>query len=303
MEQSSEVKPPVSRSFSLPPLPALWRASQGATWVLAGRPAPVVIMVGMALTAIAIVNAVGLAQTAPWLMRQGASGGDWFNLSALSIADPYAVRAYRWSPPAAWIWATAVVPMGLPLWQALHLGALVLLRDWRVILLALVSWAFWQDLANGNVMTFVLVSAWWALRGNSVGTLAFLALSVLVPRPLMLPVLAWLLVQQPRARLWFPLLAVLVIGLALASGQMGDWMGRTLITGREELDSIWNIGPSRIIGPIWIPVGLVLAAALAWRGWLGIASVVIGPYLFPYYLLMGLLDVPRLVSPRAPRAR
>jgi hypothetical protein len=303
MKQSTEVEPPVNRSFSLAPVGTLQRASRGAMSVVAGRPVPVLMLVGVALVPLAAVNAVGLAQTGLWLIRHGGTGGDWLNLSALSVADPYAVEAYRWSPPAAWIWATAVVPLGLPLWQALHLGALMLLRDWRVILLALLSWAFWQDLANGNVMTFVVVSAWWALRGNTVGAVAFLALSVLVPRPLMLPVLAWLLVKQPRVRLWFAFLAVLVIGLALASGQMGDWMERTLVTGRDELGSIWNIGPSRIIGPIWVPIGIGLAAALAMKGWLGIASVVIGPYLFPYYMLMGLLDVPRLLPGGASRVR
>lgn len=303
MERSPEVRAPVHARTSLSPISLLTRAWHRGRSVIAGRSVPVLILVGVVLLPLAAVNAVGLAQTALWLIRHGGTGGDWSTLSALSLADPYAVGGFRWSPPAAWIWATAVVPLGLPLWQALHLVVLALVRDWRVIGLALLSWAFWQDLANGNVMTLVVVSAWWALRGSTAGTVAFLALSVLVPRPLMLPVLAWLLVKRPQARLWFALLAVLVIGLALASGQMGDWVERLLVTGRDELSSMWNIGPSKLIGPVWIPIGVALAAVLAWKGWLGISSVVIGPYLFPYYMLMGLLDVPRLVGDRASRAR
>ena len=241
----------------------------------------------------AAMNALGMAQTALWLIRHGGEGGDWLNLSALPLAAPYSVGGLRWSPPAGWIWTIAVVPLGLPLWQALHLAALALVRDWRVIGLALLSWAFWQDLANGNLMTLVFVSAWWAIRGNTAGTVAFLALSVLVPRPLMIPVLVWLLVTQPRTRLWFALLAVLMVALALASGQMDDWVERLRI---DEMGSMWNIGPSRLIGPLWVPIAVALSTALAWKGWLGVASVVISPYIFPYYMLMGLLDLPRLLD-------
>ena len=281
----------------------LSRASNEARSFVAGQPRSVVILVGVAMVALVAVNAVGLAQTLLWLIRHHGSGGDWQNLAGLPVADPYAIAGFRWSPPAAWIWAMTVVPLGLPAWQALHLVALVLLRDWRVIILALLSWAFWQDLANGNLLTFVLVSAWWALKGSTVGAVAFLALCVLVPRPLMLPVMGWLLVREPRVRPWFVLLVLSVIIPSLAAGQMGDWVGRLIATGQNELSSIWNIGPSKLIGAFWIPIGLSLAAAFAWKGWLGIASVVISPYLFPYYLLMGLLDLPRVLAGRAPAAR
>lgn len=268
------------------------------TWVaslLASVPVPVLTLVAIALVPLAAINAVGLAQTALWLVRHGGTGGDWEVLRHLTLADPYAVPGYRWSPPAAWIVATLIVPLGLPLWQLLHLPALALIRDWRVIVLALVSWAFWQDLANGNLMVLVLVSAWWTLRDSRAGTVGFLALSVLVPRPLMLPVLAWVLLKKPWARLWFAGIAIVVIAASVASGQMGPWIERLFSTGQSELVTMWNIGPSRLIGAVWIPIGLALAAALAARGWLGLASVVISPYLFPYYMLMALLDVPRLL--------
>ena len=148
-------------------------------------------------------------------------------------------------------------------------------------------------------MTFVVVSAWWALRGNSFATGAYLALSVLVPRPLMLPVLAWLLWKRRSARLWFLAISVLVVGLALVSGQWAGWVDRMIITGRDELSTVWNIGPSRLLDLLWIPLGLSLAIGLAWKGWLGMASIVISPYLFPYYMLMGLLDTPRLLGDRS----
>lgn len=292
----------------LPPFPRTSAATRGPraratgwarAWVesvLAGVPVAVLALVAIALVPLVAINAVGLAQTALWLVRHGGAGGDWEVLSQLTLADPYAVPGYRWSPPAAWLWSTLIYPLGLPLWQLLHLAALALVRDWRVIVLALVSWAFWQDLANGNLMVFVLLAAWWTLRGSRAGTVGFLALSVLVPRPLMLPVLAWILLKKSWARPWFGGIAIVVIALSLASGQMGPWLERLFVTGQSELVTIWNIGPSRLIGAAWIPAGFGLAAVLAAKGWLGMASVVISPYLFPYYMLMALLDVPRLLG-------
>lgn len=262
-----------------------------------GRSSVALLMASIGLLALVAINCVGLAQTFLWLVRYGG-GGDWIVLQLLSADDPYAVGGFRWSPPAAWIWATAVVPLGLPLWQLFHLAALALIRDWRVIAIALLSWAFWQDVANGNVMTFVVVSAWWALRGNPAGMVTYLALSVLIPRPLMIPVLIWLLWKRASARFWFVGFAALVVVLAILSGQFGDWVERMIVTGRDELASIWNIGASRLLGPVWIPIGILSAAVLAWKGWLGLASIVISPYLFPYYGLMGLLDVPRLLGDR-----
>jgi hypothetical protein len=259
-------------------------------------PAPLVAAGAIAVLAFGAMNAIGLAQTFLWLIRHGGEGGDWSNLVAASPAEPYAVGGYRWSPAAAWLWLAVVAPLGLHLWQLLHLVILALVRDWRIIGLALLSWAFWQDLANGNVLTLVLVLAWWALRGSSLAIVGFVVLSVLVPRPLMIPVLVVLLIERPWAR-WALLGAtVIVVGQALAVGQLDEWLQRMLVTGQSELASPWNIGPSRLLGPIWIPIGAALAAAFAWKGWVGTASVVISPYLFPYYLLMALLDVPRLVG-------
>ncbi|HJP71971.1 MAG TPA: hypothetical protein VJ975_09660 [Candidatus Limnocylindria bacterium] len=292
MNETSETRPS-------PPIPSLsWtqRARDEASAVTRGRPVAALLLVAVALVPLAIVNAIGLAQTALWLIREGAANGDWSNLSAVTIQDPYAAAGFRWSPPAAWLLATLIVPLGLPIWQVLHLIGVALTRDWRVIAVALLSWPFWQDLANGNVMIFVVLAAWWALAGNRFAAVAFIALAVLIPRPLMLPVLGWLLLRQPWTRLWFVGLAVAVFGLSLVAGQLDDFAERLLVTGSSELSTIWNIGPSRLLGPAWIPIGIALAAALAWKGWLGLASVVISPYLFPYYALMALLDVPRLLG-------
>jgi hypothetical protein len=241
-------------------------------------------------------NALGLAQTTLWLVRHGGENGDWFGMANLTLDDPYGrYEGFRWSPPAAWLWVLVVQPIGLLAWRLLHLVALALTRDRVVIIAGLLSWAFWQDFANGNIVTFVLLAAWWAIRGNTFATVGYLALCALVPRPLMLPVLAWLLWTRPATRIWFAAIAVGVIGLSAISGQLDEWVTRLVATSNE-LASPWNIGPSAILGPVWIPIGVALAVLLARRGWLGLASLAITPYVFAYYLLIVLLDVPKFLA-------
>ena len=79
----------------------------------------------------------------------------------------------RYSPLLAYFFA-AVTPIGYWGWTALHFVALLGLPR-RVALVALVSFPFWQDIYNGGVMTFILVSAVAALSGSRAGTVAFLA--------------------------------------------------------------------------------------------------------------------------------
>jgi len=66
----------------------------------------------------------------------------------------------------------------------------------------------------------------------------------------------------------------------------------------------FNWLPSRFIGMAWVPVGVALAAWLTLRGRLGLASVVISPYLLANYWLMLLLEarpLARASQPDRPR--
>jgi len=47
------------------------------------------------------------------------------------------------------------------------------------------------------------------------------------------------------------------------------------------------------MGSLWVPIGLVLAAWLTWRGRLGFASLAASPYWLPYYLFMPFLELRR----------
>jgi hypothetical protein len=138
-------------------------------------------------------------------------------------------------------------------------------------------------------MIFVAVTAVWAVRGNGPATALFLALSVLVPRPLMLPLAAWLLWNRPAWRVPFVAFFLVHAAAVVAVGYATDWL-MALTTVEAELTSDFNFGPSTIIGAFWIPIGAALAIWLTWRGRLGLASLAASPYWLPYYFLMLLLE-------------
>jgi hypothetical protein len=201
--------------------------------------------------------------------------------------------AFRYSPLLAFAFA-AISPLGVVLWRSLHLallGTMVIVDRslWKVASLALVAWPFWFDVEAGNLLTFVLVAGALALRGNRVGIAIFLGLALLVPRPLMLPLVAWILWQH---RVWrVPFVGMLTVAAiaTLLTGQAGDWL-RVLLASAEETSSVLNFGPSRVIGILWLPIGLVLAAVLLWRRRIGLASLVASPYWLPYYFVVLLWD-------------
>jgi hypothetical protein len=224
---------------------------------------------------------------------------DWNELvQAATSSNPYTADGFRWSPVAAWILGF-LVPLGIGAWRLLHFAALLVLRDWRVIALVLVSFPFWVDMVSGNVLVFAFVAAWAAIRGSRAGGLIFLAMVMLMPRPLFVPVTAWLLWKHPALRI--PMAALLLgsVALVASSGLGPEWIGRLASSG-SELGHPQNIAPSRWIGAAWIPIGALLAVVLTWRGRLGLASLAASPYLFAYYLLFGFLELaPRLSARRA----
>lgn len=249
-----------------------------------------------------------LTWDAYWIVRQfinmalawSGAAVDWHHLSTASrLSNPYDSEYFRWSPVAAWLLAP-VIALGVTGWRVLQLVAVVGFRDWRVILVILASAPFWMDVTSGQAITFVALAAWHAVRGSRLGTWAFFALALLMPRPLMLPVLIWLLWKRPEARLWFAGLLLVNVVLVLVSGHALDWAQRLLTTGPEELHHVNNLGPSRFIGALWVPIGLALAAFFTWRGRLGLASLAASPYVFPYYLMMLVLEFePRRLFDRA----
>jgi hypothetical protein len=257
-------------------------------WWLVVLPALVVLAILNLVAVAGLINAA-LHRAVPMDWQDFRTAGERISsgLSPYVVLPPY---TFRWSPLAAWILLplTAVGPIP---WLAAQFGVLLALPR-RVALVALLTFPFWADVFEGNIMTFTLVLAVLALRGSRAASLAYLALVMLVPRPLMVPVALWLLWKRPELRIpTAAIFAVEAIGVAL-SGFGWEWLGKLASSGGEI--ALHNSGPSAIIGIWWIPIGLVLGAYLLWRGRLGFASLAVSPYLILYYWIFALLElVPR----------
>lgn len=263
----------------------------------AHRPAPQ--WPAFALLALALLSAPLIFITPTF------TGEDWDVIRrgaelALSGQSPFLEPKYRWSPVAAWLTAPLLL---LPYWAwiALHVGAVLAFRDRWAVVIALVSWPFWQDAGVGNVLTFVVLAAWWALRGNRPAGLIYLAFCLLMPRPLMLPAAAWLLWKDPGLRLPFVAMLTIQAALALVTGHALEWLGVLAHAGVVDMTNPYAIGPSRLIGAAWLVIGIPLAAVLAWKGRVGLAGLAASPYWLPYYLLFPLLELnrPRNAAPVA----
>jgi hypothetical protein len=264
-------------------LPATWRLPG---WCLRRSP---LWFAGLSL--------IGAASVLLMIYSPTFTGEDWSAIRhgaelVVGGQSPYIEPLYRWSPVAAWL---SVPLLTLPYWAwvALHVVALAAFRDVRIFILGLVAWPFWQDAGVGNVLIFVVLAAWWALRGNRWATWAYLLMVLLMPRPLMLPVAAWLLWQDRS--LWLPFAcfaAASVLG-AFATGYGFEWAGVLAHAGAVDMANPYQIGPSLLIGSAWLLIGIPLAAVLTWRGRLGLAALAASPYWLPYYLLFGLLELRR----------
>ena len=197
---------------------------------------------------------------------------------------------YRYSPLFAWL-MVPVTAMGIAAWRLLHLAVLTVL-PWRLALLTMLTWPFWEDVWHGNMMTFVFVSGFLALRGSRLGAASFLVLALLVPRPLMLPLLSWLIWKRPAWRgAGFAIVAVMA-ALTVATGYAVPFV-EALSRSANESHLLLNPLPSRFIGFWWLLVGVPIAAWLVWKGRIGWASLAASPYIWPYHGLMLLLETTR----------
>lgn len=247
------------------------------------------------LTLFVLLNVASMVNILPQLPTWGGRAGDWYHWGQVDIHDPYAWEWVRWSPPAVWLQAT-VQPWAYPVVFAANLLSLLLL-PWRVALVFLLFWPFWSAQLQGSFMPMIVVAAWNALEGKRWAVVAFCCVAVLIPRPLMLPVLGVLLWRYPAARWALLGTTVFVVSYSLAVGQMDDWVARMLTVGA---DQPFNVSPSALIGAWWYLIGFALAGWLTWKGWYGLASLAISPYLLTYYLSIALVDLKRSSKSRPP---
>lgn len=248
------------------------------------------------------LNASLTLETVGDMMRQDTAG-DWRVLSAAAThgVSPglYEGRLYQWSPLLVPI-LQLLEPLGVTGWRVLHVVGALAMPTWTLRVLLLASWPFWFDFSVGNVLTLIALSAAWAIRGSMPASLAYLALTLLIPRPLVLPLAAWLLWRRPGVRLPFILLALAIGSLTVGTGLAGEWLS-ALMTSATSVGP-WsaggggwdfNVGPSRVLGVWWLVIGIPVAVWLTLRGQVGLAGLAASPYWLPYYLMFAFLPVAR----------
>lgn len=253
----------------------------------------IVLIVANILYSVAFVLIEGsLARDWRVLERAAATAGT----AALYQYD--AQTTYVWSPVAAYP-LKLLVPLGVTLGRALLIGAALALPTWRLRAFVLVSIPFWADISTGNVTILVFVASIWALRGSRIGTLAFFALALLIPRPLLVPTALWILWKRPAWRLPVAIMFVAHAALVWWTGLGVTWAETAIRIGPELLPNLSNLSPSRFVGLWWLVLGIPLGAWFFFRGRLGWAGLAVSPYIWPYYLYWLL---PEANSPRANRA-
>lgn len=217
---------------------------------------------------------------------------------------------FIYSPVLAWMLAP-VLSLGFWPYVVLHIASAALVRSVSFAALMLVSWGFWFDTVGANTMTFVVVAGALALRGSRWGALAYLALCLLMPRPVQLPLAVWLLWKDRTLRGPFAGLFAAHAVLVLWTGYGGEWITAMVAYGS---DPNYDVGLSALLGHWWLLVGVPLAAWLTVKGRPGWAGLALSPYVLPQYTLVVLWEVLRLgdlhpvgrhavVSPSARRIR
>lgn len=217
---------------------------------------------------------------------------------------------FRYTPIGALLFAPLVpLPPDVAAWAWLGTKLVILAvaaawlaqgwpRDRRALIIGLVLLfpPVIHDLVIGNVSTLTLlvliaVARWPGVRSG----IAIGLLTVLMPKPHLIPVLAFLVVTRRRDAL--VAVATVVTGTAVGLAIFGPdpWLA-FIGTLREPLERTFtaNVGWSSLLGPAGVIIGLVLAAvafaaAVLVGGSRGyglsiISGILAGPYTFIHYL-------------------
>jgi len=213
-------------------------------------------------------------------------------LSPYGFALPPIGALFRYSP----VFAAGMAPLsGLPFaWVAL---------GWRLVELALLAISVrglgWLgvaivlnplvvlDLSVANVGTLFLAAMIMVVRWPSARTVtAYAILVLLIPKPTLLPVLAWGL-WRVRAS-WLPVAGVGVAGLAMVL--LVPDFGHAILSGDRIFGMLQNLAflPAWLVA-ILMASSVVLTVASVRPRLLGPASVLASPYYFSYSLVPLLL--------------
>jgi len=250
--------------------------------------------------------------------------------AARALDDP--ATLYQWSDTYTFRYTPLGALFFVPLVPLSETGAVWAWLVFKVVLLVVVAWWFtraWpadrrvllalmvlafppaiHDLVLGNVsvltlLVFLAVARWQDPRGG----VAIGLLTVLMPKPYLFPVLAYLAIRRPRD--FLASLATIAVGLAIGLLIFGPdpWLA-FVDSLREPLGRTFtaNVGFSGLFGPIGVVIGLVVGAVVVVAGMLLggsrgyglsiIGGIAMGPYTFIHYLVGTLVAVEPVLRTR-----
>jgi Glycosyltransferase family 87 len=259
---------------------------------------------------------VGLATLATWWPWS------WVNLDGdrmlaasrmfLDGGDIYSIPGYLYSPLAPILTAPlAIVPFGLAILFIVKLEIVVGYTGTRygfaLALVVLISPPITSDLILGNINLLLVAAAMWAIARNDVPSGAvFGVLFAAFPKPMLLPILLWLVLFRRRAAIgWIAgfttssAVGVLIAGPAAYSA----FVGLLLRGGDVGARFVGNAGLTFIDPTAGVVVGLTAVAVFLWSlracdpptslVFAATAGMLVGTYqpLYSAQLLLGILPV------------
>lgn len=263
---------------------------------LGGRVRTPSLLLLLPLAVLAAYSLLHIAHLLPLIVSQPVPP-DWgqHRIAAERIssgASPYFIEdwyRFRWSPVGAWL-MVPITAVGPWVWAAAQFSALLTLPR-RLAFVTLLAFPFWADVQAGNILVFTFVAAFHAMRGNAWAGGLFVAMALIVPRPLVLPLLAWLAWKQPSWRLPMLVAALASVAAAVVTGYHAEWLAMLIVTSGEEAH---RFGAQLLPG--WPLTGVALATLLTALGYPAAAGFALQPYWLPYYGLLLLVDISTLTK-------
>lgn len=230
------------------------------------------------------LGVVGLVSWADWNALWAGRDLERYMAGATGLwtsLDPYTGTGYLYSPAYALLVSPLTIlpfPVTLALWRIAEVAVLIVavrgtVLGWGVFLF---PWFWGSELVGANMMGFAAAAMIAVIRWPSVRSVALYALMVaLVPKPAFLPVLAYGFVVVPEARRWVVLIGAFGLVQLLWPGYL-----HAMLSGNEGYMANWR-------WPWWVTVTGVGVAAVGiwWPRLLGVAAVMVTPYVFVYQLM------------------
>jgi hypothetical protein len=181
---------------------------------------------------------------------------------ALAGADIYSDPSFLYGPLAAILAAPlAAIPplLGHVVWLAIH--AVVVLWLGRRLggsFRALIFLPFVADAYLGNVNSFLVLATLLAFVDDARHGIPLGLLLALVPKPLIVPIMLWLVIHRRRSALGAigAAATLTIVGVSLMPNAYAEWFEALAAGGRFAAPSTWNQAISGVAPALALPIAI-----------------------------------------------